>query len=277
MPRHLPIAAALAFGGGFLVFGFSAMHAESSIGRPSSTSALGYIFIPIYAVGFAGFGFISGLLGRRLWARRFPTSDSARPISWISYAVLLVVLVSCGFLGASLVAKSEQDAQPAVVIDRGIFIREMAQNNDETARGPTTLYDSLKDDSPRPFSWGSKTVNLNLSGGEIQIGDPKSSRASISTSALEYVTKIEAVSFRMRSAPQELLALVISGRATGRRAVVLILNDRYEVLFEERLDRFWELRDSSLEIRSDSQDRSEFVVIGPRCSKSLVLHERGAV
>jgi hypothetical protein len=36
-----------------------------------------------------------------------------------------------------------------------------------------------------------------------------------------------------------LLAIVISGRATGRRAIVAVADENYQVIFAELVERFW--------------------------------------
>jgi hypothetical protein len=98
----------------------------------------------------------------------------------------------------------------------------------------------------------------------------------ISTSALDYITKIDAVPLFTKTENEPLLAVVISGRATGRRAVVLVIAPDYDTVLEERLYRFWELDQTALEIRKEQLTGSENIVIGPGCDKSLVIRRRAA-
>ena len=98
----------------------------------------------------------------------------------------------------------------------------------------------------------------------------------MSTTALDYITRIHATQFYRPGGGDPLLAVVISGRATGRRAVVLVVSSDYKVFLEQRLYRFWELDAIPVKIRSDPSIRAEIVVVGPGCEKSLVLRPRKA-
>jgi hypothetical protein len=73
-----------------------------------------------------------------------------------------------------------------------------------------------------------------------------------------------------------LLAIVICGRATGRRAIVLVIAPDYSALLEERIYRFWQLDQKALEIRKDHLTGTENIVIGPGLDKSLVIRPRKA-
>jgi hypothetical protein len=73
-----------------------------------------------------------------------------------------------------------------------------------------------------------------------------------------------------------LLAVVISGRATGRRAIIAVIDENYKVVFEEQVQRFWELRDTPIEIRVRPAAADEYFVVGPRCNESLILRRKNA-
>jgi hypothetical protein len=70
-----------------------------------------------------------------------------------------------------------------------------------------------------------------------------------------------------------LLAIVICGRATGRRAVVAAVDENYSVIFEEQIERFWPLGDTPVEVRVGSS-KDEYVVVGPHRYESLILRRQ---
>jgi hypothetical protein len=95
------------------------------------------------------------------------------------------------------------------------------------------------------------------------------------TPALDYITRVDAVPMSVtRGHP--LLAITISGRATGRRAIIAVIDENYKVVIEEQVERFWELRDTPIEIRIRAAATDEYIVIGPRCDKSLILRRKDA-
>ena len=62
----------------------------------------------------------------------------------------------------------------------------------------------------------------------------------------------------------------------GRRAVVAVIDENYNVIFEEQVERFWELRDTPIEVRAGTAAAFEYIVFGPRCDKSLILRRKDA-
>ena len=273
IPRDFPVLCALALGLGFLAFGATSMYTEFSIGRPSSTAALGYIFVPIFSIAFAGVGYIGGAIVRKFWAERISTSQQKAVPLWALSAALIAVLCIAAALGSRSVVESEADAMPAVVLDTDIFARELVSNADTAARSSVKLYDF--DEAPKVMRWGGNSSQLEVEHDHLRIRDMQSAKiASISTRGLNYVTRIDASALRSGNGRGEMLVIVISGRATGRRSVVAILSSNYELLFEERLERFWDLDDLPLEVRMDTVSNREFAAIGPRCTRSLVIRER---
>jgi hypothetical protein len=66
---------------------------------------------------------------------------------------------------------------------------------------------------------------------------------------------------------------VICGRATGRRAVIAAVDQDYKVIFEEQVERFWQLSDTPVEIRVSSAT-GEYIVVGPYAYESLILKRK---
>lgn len=272
VPRDIPLFLALAAGLGLAVFGFTELHLTA---RLSSTSGLAYLFIPFWSFVAAGAAFVLGLVVRAAWKRLFPKQQSQTRNWWALPSLLAFILVGASSLGTFSAIEAEKAAQPAVLVDKGKLDRVFAPNAENRIREGKLLY--TYDQTPEQIIWGSNASELVLADYQVELRDRASSRkAVVSTAALDYITQVHAVPVALAQYAQPGLAVVIAGRATDRRAVVLVLAPDYEVLLEERLDRFWELRSAAIEVRADQVSKGEAIVVGPGCEKSLVIRSRKA-
>jgi hypothetical protein len=268
LPDDLPLFGALLFGLSLVVFGYTGMYTEMAIGRPSSTAGIAFFFIPIWGVFAAAAGLVLGFIVRAVWRRL--TELERR--TWILPAILSCAVVASAGAGAFGVIRYEREAQPAVRVASGLLIREFRGDLGKAARSSTTLYDS--DGKSAGISWARNDSELRLTDDRVIFRDTVSGKqAEFSNSALDYVTRVDAVSL---SAPRgrALLAIVISGRATGRRAIVAVIDDSYGVVFEERVERFWGLAETPLEIREAASAAGEYVVVAPFSNRSLILRPK---
>lgn len=273
VPRDIPLFLALAAGLGLAVYGFTELHMTA---RPSSTAGLAYLFIPFWSIVVAGAAFLLGLVVRAAWKRFFPEQRDSKHFWWVLPSLLGFVLVAASLLGRFDAIETETAAQPAVLVDAGKLERVFVPNEDIRIREGKLLY--KYDKTPENIVWGPNTSEFVIGDGQVQVRDRSGSRkVIISTAALDYVTQAHAVPIALAQYTQPGLAVVIAGRATGRRAIVLVLAPDYQVLLEERLYRFWELRSPAVEVRADQATKGEAIVVGPGCEKSLVIRSRKAV
>ncbi|HZL95021.1 MAG TPA: hypothetical protein VFB99_15305 [Vicinamibacterales bacterium] len=183
------------------------------------------------------------------------------------------IVVSAG-AGAFDVVRYEQQAKPQIRFDSGLLVREVRPDFERTLRTSTVLYDS--DHEPTALSWGSNRSELLFDGDSVVLRDAVSGKnVAFDIPALDYITRVDAVPISIAHG-RPMLALTISGRATGRRAVIAVIDGDYKVIFEEQVERFWELRDTPIEVRIRPAATEEYVVIGPRCDKSLILRRKDA-
>jgi hypothetical protein len=273
LPKDLPLFGALLFGLSLVAFGYTAMRVELLIGRPSSTAGLGYIFIPIWGALAAIVGLVLGFVARAIWRRASgPVGPEKR--TWALIVTLASAIIVSAGAGALDVVRYEQQAKPQIRFDSGLLIREFRPDPERTLRASTVLYDA--DHKPTALSWGSNRSELLFDGERVVLHDAVSGKnVAFNIPALDYVTRVDAVPMSVTHG-HPLLAITISGRATGRRAVIAVIDGDYKVLFEEQVERFWELRDASIEIRIRPAATEEYVVIGPRCDKSLILRRKDA-
>jgi len=273
LPRDLPLFGALLLGLCLTAYGYTAMYTEFAFGRPSSTASLGFLFVPIWGVLAAIVGLVLGFIVRAVWRRAKGPTEAERN-TWALLVTLAFAVVGSAGAAALNVVQHEQEARPRIRIDSGLLVREFRPDSEKLVRASTTLYDS--DHKTVGVSWGGNKSELLFADDRVVLRDSVSGKsAQFATPALDYITRVDAVPVSATSGPG-LLAVVISGRATGRRAVVAVVDENYKVVFEEQVQRFWELKDSPLEIRGRPATSNEYFVVGPRCIESLILRQKNA-
>ena len=241
-------------------------------GRPSSTFGLGYLFVPIWALLYGVLGFVAGTLIRYIWRRAHPPGDSARDTRGLKLSLGAVVLLA-SIYGAAAVLINETQSQPAIVVDAGIITHSVAANSDPTVRGATQVLS--RDEVTQSVSWGRNDSAILIDGLRVQFNDRRRSPfVDLNATGLDYLNRIHVAPLLMHGKVEPFLVVVIAGRATGRRALVTVLSPEYQIVFQQRVERFWELASPSLEIRRDATDGEEIAVVGPDCAKSLILKPR---
>ena len=257
---------------GFLAFGYTGLYVEMHFGRPSSTFGLGYLFVPIWALLYGVLGFAAGALIRFIWRRARPSGDSARRTRGLQLSLGGVVLLASVY-GAAGVFINEAQSRPAIVIDSGIVTHSVAVNSDSVVRGATQVLG--QDMTPQPVSWGRNDSAVLVDGLHVQFNDRRRSPfVDLDATGLDYLNRIHVAPLFVRGRVEPFLVVVIAGRATGRRALVTVLSPEYRIVFQQRVERFWELASPALEIRRDAADGEEIAVVGPDCAKSLILKAR---
>lgn len=268
-PNDLPIFGGVACALGFLAFGYTALYVEMHFGRPSSTSGLGYLFVPIWALIYGGLGFAAGALIRFIWRRTHPSEDGAIRTRGLQLSLIGVILLASVY-GAAGVFVNETQSRPAIVIDSGIVCHSIAVNSDLVVRGATQVFG--RDEIPQPVSWGRNDSAVLIDGLHVQFNDRRRSPfVDLDATGLDYLNRIHVAPLFVRGKVEPFLVVVIAGRATGRRALVTVLSPEYQIVFQQRVERFWELASPSLEIRRDAADGEEIADVGPDCAESLIL------
>jgi len=252
-----------------VAFGFTGMYTELAFGRPSSTASLDFFFIPFWGVLAGIVGLVLGLIVRAVW-RRAKGSEAESHTSALLVTLACAVVAAAG-VGAFNVIQYEQAAKPRIRFDAGQLVREFRADLEKPARASTTLYDS--DHKSEVLSWGTNRSELLVEDDQVVLRDTMSGKsARFSTSALDYVTRVDAVPALVEPG-RSLLAIVICGRATGRRAVIAAVDQDYQVIFEEQVERFWQLSDTPVEIRVGPAT-GEYIVVGPYSYESLILKRK---
>ena len=273
IPKDIPLFCALAGGLGLAAYYFSELFMTA---RPSSTAGLALVFIPIYACVAAVAALVLGFAVRAAWGFAFVEPQDPKRYRIILPSLLGFILAGASACGAFRASEIERAARPAVLVDTGKLEHTFVANADRAVRKGKQFYSF--DAPPQPIVWGVNTSDLVIGADQVQVRDRSSPRwVAVPIAALDYITQIDAVPVALPQYVQPGLAVVIAGRATGGKAMIVVLTPDYEVLFEERLDRFWALQSRTVEVREDQLTKVEAVVVGPGCEKSLVLRARKAV
>ena len=272
VPDDLPLFGALAGGFGFLAFGFTGMFVEVIAGRPSSTASLGIIFMPIWAALFGFAGVLLGTLAQTIWRRLKPNSPEAITKGSGLRLTLLAVIIGSSLWGVASVFIYEAGSKPTVMSDSGDVSVNTAANADTAVRKSIQLYGGPQ--SPQKIiTWGQNETQAVVGGLDIRLNDRnRSVGLNLKGSGLDYITYIHAASLTLSKYQNPFLVVVITGRATGHRALVVVIDGDYRVLYQSRIERFWP--NDPLEIRRAANTTEELAVIGPTCDEPIVLRKR---
>jgi hypothetical protein len=231
---------------------------------------LGLFFVPIWGGLAAIVGLILGLVVRAVW-RRVADPEAEHRTSALIAILAIAIAISIG-AGVLNVIHHEQEAQPGIRVDDGRWIREFRADSEKPVRASTILYDG-SDSKNTVLSWSRNQSRLLLDDDSLVLSDVASGKSfRIPIAALDYVTRVDAVELLATPDPP-LLAIVISGRATGRRALVAVVDENYRVVFEEQVARFWELESTQIEIRLGPAT-DEYAVVGPQSYESIILRRK---
>lgn len=271
IPEDLPLFGALAGALGFLAFGFTGMYVDLFAGRPSSTSSLGIIFIPIWALFFSFAGLLLGAFVQNIWRRIKPTSPEIIAKGKGLWLALLVVIIGSSLLGVASVFIYEAGSRPTIILDSGVISASTFSNTDASIRKSLQLYGGSQ--SPqRNITWGENETQVIVDDLNVKLSDRKRSiGTNLKASGLDYITYVHAASLANSANQKPFLVVIITGRATGRRALVVVLDEDYRVLYQSRIERFWP--NDPLEIRQ-AANYQEVAVIGPACDEPIVLRKR---
>lgn len=274
VPEDLPLFGALAGALGFVAYGFTGMFVEVFAGRPSSTASLGIIFIPIWAALFGFAGLLLGALVQTMWRRFKPTSPEIIAKGKGLWLALLAIVVGSSFWGAVSVFIYEAESKPIVIIDSGDLSASTATNTDIFIRKSIQLYAGSQTHQNN-ITWGQNESQILVDGLNVKLNDRKRSiGANLKASGLDYVNYVHSASFASSVNQNPVLVVVITGRATGDRALIVVLDENYRVLYQSRIERFWPIDRTPLEIRRASHQQGEIAVVGPTCDEPLVLRKR---
>jgi hypothetical protein len=279
LPKHLPRTLALFVALPFLSWGGAAMVADEMFGRPSSTSSVGIITIPILSVVLGAGAYVLGLLLRPAWRAlggatwASPRTDSVLLIALASTCVL------AGVIGVTAVWRHEAEAAPHMLRDTGV-VRRLPQPVASWEHVPAPFVASgFRPSGRQEFPAGTIVVaegRVSFAPASREMSEATSGATSgtgseapdvpLDHEALDYVTAV----YTAPLAPQvagddDLVAVLVVGRATGHRNLLAVLDRSGALVYEELLERprnSLGARDIGLELLHEPRGRAaDFVSV----------------
>ncbi|MBM4361841.1 MAG: hypothetical protein FJ104_04110 [Deltaproteobacteria bacterium] len=269
-PKDLPWFCALTGALSVSAHGFTQLWLAQ---RLSSTGALAYIFIPVAAAVVGAIGALLGALVRWIWVRVRGSSAQLESTALLPALLALCVGASAG-LAALHTREVEAAAMPRVFVDAGRFERAPPPSDLSRARPSKLLLDGSS--APKHYAWGGRLVEVKRSELGVQVRDTSSGGViNISAEGLDSVTSVHVAQFSAIKSSPPGLAMVVTGRASGKRAMVVLVSPSFELVIEERIERFWPRAENPLHVTRES-DESELVVVGGECQGAYALRARAS-
>lgn len=242
-PTNIPQILASFVSAIFLSYYLTGLILEMKFGRPSSTSAVGFIFILIYAIFLLLIGYAAGLLIRFIVSRfTVERTMSKKSLYWI-YAVFSLTIIVASIAG-SVSFKTYEDAQkPHVIINAAAVAKipdlQYQDSNQIDAKFLLSIFDDDKIENGA-LPWNNKIIRFKLSRDTNSLAildDAGKQLIQIDLSGFDYITRVYAVPVTVNDSNTKGLAVLVNLRSTSRRSVLLVYNAENNLLYQELLYR----------------------------------------
>jgi hypothetical protein len=207
-PTNIPRILAGFIGLNFGTYYMTALIVEMKIGRPSSTSAIGFVFIPIY-------------------------------ILILMSLCYLAALVITSFAGWDNAAREESRQRPRVLFNTGQvkLISNPIQIKDKVEGNLVLSIYEEDNEKIRPVVWNGKEVKFDregnilkierINGGELVPADLRE---------FDYIGRVYAVPVNMAGTDRQALGVVVRLRPTSKRAIFLVYDSAGKLVYQELLE-----------------------------------------
>lgn len=276
LPRIMALVAAVAIAG----LGFGALWAEATWGRPSSTSGIGYLTVPAFAALFGLGGFLLGQLSLPFIARG---AHKPREGPWVSAAAIMLIAavgVTSALISVRAVRDGERASRPRVLLASAAVERVSPRGGRPAGASPA---EAIWEWQPGGAGAPPETIQLPLGQVVLELSNGsaafrRSAKRSIAfdLSPLEYITRIDAVPLDSRIQHGRSLAVAITGRATGHRLLLTVVNEEGTVLHAELLERCQSFDQVPLERWPIGDGKLEAAVVPRACETPVGVRGVGA-
>ncbi len=241
-PFNIPYLLAGFVGSAFGIFALTALVAETVIGRPSSTHAIGFLYVPAYATLVALIFFCIGF-AVRLVISKFVTPRSISRLSNRIINILFVCSLALSFFsGVVFIERQEEKQKPHVIYDSGRIIKispsAIKGKKDSEAKFVFTIYSDEKN-KVESFLWNGKKIHFNVIGDNtLKILDK--GRHDLVTADLnkyDYIGRIYVQRLAIGDSASKGLSVLVRLRATSRRSMLLIYDSAAKLVYQELLKR----------------------------------------
>lgn len=235
LAHSLPYTLFLGFGLVRLIYQYSVLNAISEIGRPSSTHAIGYLYLPFDAFVVGVIGLVIGFLFKAIILK----VDGRKQVSlrWL----IVISAFSVSLLGAfsvfyaySSVEKYENRNAPQIIINSEKFHKSPV-NKEAISIEKTTpaiaLWGSAETEE-NTVSWqGSRIRTVVKDSILVEIISDDVLQTTLDLSGYTYITRLDVLPM------SDYLVVLVKLRATSRRSMLYLFNSEFNVVYQEMLER----------------------------------------
>jgi hypothetical protein len=257
-PGWWPVFLALVPATGCVSYGVAIMVTGAMVGRQSSTAGIGAVLALMAAVLLAGVGLVAGRLVAHVLPEMSATARKHR--TWIAALVLVVIAAVAYWQQAAPMLAADREATPRVLVNTVNLQRAPNAAPSGGLVNASRVLDSIGKVN-QSIPWGQSTAHLVESGDWLEIIIlPHGHRTRVALSGIDYISYVDAVPLRLGQEQRPALALLITGRATGRRDILCLIAEDGALLYQEILDRFWNFRTVPLAIAPSAT--GDWVLVG---------------
>lgn len=256
-----------------LSYGITMGVVGSAMGRQGSTFGIGIFFAFVEAPFLGLAGLLLGRLARYLLGSKIP-QRVVRVAKWCAPVLLLLVAAVASRQASQPIYAAERQARPRVILNAAQIYKRTSGVPTESIQHAVRIYDYLAKIN-QPLQWEGRSVNLVNAGETLEVRlSPAGSPVRIPLSGIDYINFIDAAPLRMGSRASPVLALLITGRATGRRDLIAVVSQAGELVYLELLDRTWNFRSVPLAITASPA--GDLVLVGSEPQNLLLLAPQAA-
>jgi len=214
---------------------------EEKLGRPSSTAAIGYLFVPVYSfiVGLVGLG-VGFLL--RLFLRSRGDRNLIPPSSFfLRLTVVIAVVSGIGvWLSVDNVVAYEKANAAQIIRDSGYFAKAKLNRDNVPSVTKRSLSNwTFEQPNQSPFVWNTKQYTVRVTNSTLMTigieGQPNSIRHDFR--GRTYLTEVDVLPVQWIQKQPEHLVVLVRLRATSFRSMLLIYDPDGSLIYEELLER----------------------------------------
>lgn len=242
-PFNIPYIFASFVSAAFLFYYMTGLLLEMNIGRPSSTSAVGLFFIPLYAFSFFLISFIIGLIAQFI-VGKFVNERVIKLTTSRTIITIFFITITIASIAGGLSFKSYEDAQkPRVIFNSGKVNKVSDIRVQDMGQIEASLVLTVNNDEKKnvvKMMWNEKPLNFELKrgvNGLRVVDDNGKELISIDLNNCDYITRVYAVPIGTQESKAKGLAVLVHLRATSRRSVLLIYDSKATLLYQELLER----------------------------------------
>jgi hypothetical protein len=240
----------------------------AGIGRQSSTFAIGPFLAIIGAPFLAAAGLVLGKLLTIMLRARVPPRLT-RIAKWSAPLVLVAAAVLASRHASAPLYAAEGAARPRVLVNIAQINKSSGGHTAGALQPATRVRDHLGK-LYRPLQWDGRSVKLTNAADTLELHfAPAGPSIRIPLPGIDYINYVDAIPLRQGAAGRPVLALLITGRATGRRDLIAMVSPAGELLYLELLDRFWDFRQVPLAIAPTAT--GDLVLVGSEPQHLLIF------